>query len=86
MEGEGKKFVKVGTRQTFLTDDSRARHVNHVVERVEEGEDRSVACLLSESSDEPRIRGLFAELCTVNDECFPADMFRKCGQVGSRID
>jgi len=58
---------------TFLTNDAHARDINDISERIKEGENGPIACLLCESSYESGIRGGFAELCTVDDEGFSVD-------------
>lgn len=38
--------VRERVRLTFLTNETSARDIDDVVKRIQEGEDRSVACLL----------------------------------------
>lgn len=38
--------MEAGVRLTFLTNDAHARDIDDVGKRIQEGEDRPVACLL----------------------------------------
>lgn len=55
---------------TFLPNEADARDVYHVVEGVQEGENRSVASLSCECRDEMCVRCRFIEFRTIDHQSF----------------